>query len=130
MPRGVKRNTAAKPTSKASRKKSLTRTELIELIAEATAGFTKDGLSIAPSDVKCVLNAQAAVAAALLKKAKKGEHFQVIPGAVKLTLSYRSASPAHMGRNPATGEAIMVPAKPAKRSVRASVMPSFKRELF
>jgi DNA-binding protein HU-beta len=74
--------------------KPLTKTQIIAALA--------DEVGLAKKDVKALLEAQAALAC---KEAKKGF---TIPGIGKLVVVKRKA---RMGRNPATGEAIKIPAK-------------------
>jgi len=74
--------------------KPLTKSQVLASLAEAT-GFTK-------KDVGSVLDSLVCLA---YKEAKKGF---TIPGLGKLVLVKRKA---RMGRNPATGEAIKIPAK-------------------
>jgi len=52
----------------------------------------------------------------------KGEF--TVPGIVKLVRKDVAAKPARPGRNPATGEAITIPAKPATRKVVAKPVKS------
>ena len=73
---------------------AMTKAAIVENLAEAS-GLTK-------KQVACVLEAQAALAC---KEAEKGF---TIPGIGKLVLVDRKA---RMGRNPATGETIQIPAK-------------------
>jgi DNA-binding protein HU-beta len=80
----------------ATNKKALTKTALIGLIAEEV-GLTK-------KQAAAVLEALAATAYA---EAKRGF---TIPGIGKLVLVKRKA---RLGRNPATGEQIKIPAKTA-----------------
>jgi DNA-binding protein HU-beta len=49
-----------------------------------------------------------------------------IPGLVKLSVKLRKATPARPGRNPATGEAMTISAKPARKTVRARVLKAAK----
>jgi DNA-binding protein HU-beta len=74
--------------------KPLTKTHIIAALA--------DEVGLAKKDVKALLEAQAALAC---KEAKKGF---TLPGIGKLVVVKRKA---RMGRNPATGEAIKIPAK-------------------
>jgi DNA-binding protein HU-beta len=74
--------------------KPLTKTQIIAALA--------DEVGLAKKDVKALLEAQAALAC---KEAKKGF---TVPGLGKLVLVKRKA---RMGRNPATGESIKIPAK-------------------
>lgn len=45
-----------------------------------------------------------------------------IPGIVKVTLKHKPATPARPGRNPFTGEAITIKAKPARKAVKVSAL--------
>jgi len=74
--------------------KPMTKTQIITALAEE--------VELPKKDVKALLEAQAALAC---KEAKKGF---TIPGIGKLVVVKRKA---RMGRNPATGEAIKIPAK-------------------
>jgi len=74
--------------------KPMTKSQILTALAEATS-FTK-------KDVTCVVESLVALAC---KEARKGF---TIPGLGKLVLVNRKA---RMGRNPATGAAIKIPAK-------------------
>lgn len=74
--------------------KPLTKSQIITKLSEAT--------ELTKADIKGVLEAQADLA---YKEAKKGF---TIPGIGKLVVQKRKA---RMGRNPATGESIKIPAK-------------------
>jgi nucleoid DNA-binding protein len=50
---------------------------------------------------------------------KKGPGVFTVPGLVKLKTVKRPPTPARMGRNPKTGEQIPIPAKPARKTVKA-----------
>lgn len=76
--------------------KPLTKSQLSASLAEE-AGITK-------ATAKTVIDAIASIACAEVKE--KGEF--TIPGIGKLVISNRSA---RMGRNPATGEVISIPAR-------------------
>jgi len=76
--------------------KPLTKSQLSTSLAEE-AGITK-------ATAKTVIDAMASIACAEVKE--KGEF--TIPGIGKLVISNRSA---RMGRNPATGEVISIPAR-------------------
>ncbi|MXZ48093.1 MAG: HU family DNA-binding protein [Candidatus Dadabacteria bacterium] len=76
--------------------KPLTKSQLSTSLAEE-AGITK-------ATAKTVIDAIASIACAEVKE--KGEF--TIPGIGKLVISNRSA---RMGRNPATGEVISIPAR-------------------
>lgn len=72
----------------------MTKTQVVASLAEKT-GLTK-------AQISTVLDEQAALAYA------EAKNEFVIPGIGKLALVHR---PARMGRNPATGESIQIPAK-------------------
>ena len=95
----------------------MTQAAVVAHIAEQT-GVTK-------ADVKGVLSALSDVATRHLIKGGCGEF--VVPGmAVKLKAVSKPAQKARKGRNPFTGEEIMIKAKPATKSVRARVLKTMK----
>ena len=58
---------------------------------------------------------------------KKGAGVFTVPnGLVKIKRAEKKATPARKGRNPATGEEIMVPAKPKRTVVRAQALKNLK----
>ena len=57
---------------------------------------------------------------------KKGPGQLSIPGLVKVLRHKKPARKARPGRNPATGEAIMIPAKPASTVIKARVLKDLK----
>lgn len=52
-----------------------------------------------------------------------------IPGIARLKLVKRPARKARPGRNPATGETIMLKAKPAGKAVKATPVSAFKQDV-
>lgn len=64
----------------------------------------------------------------LIKKqlAKKGPGIFTLPGLLKLRRKETKKKPAREGKNPQTGEKIMIPAKPAGVTVRASALKALK----
>ena len=82
----------------ATGKKAMTKTQLLALLAEKI-GITKKQAGVAVE----------ALAETAYKEAKRGF---TIPGIGKLVVVKRKA---RMGRNPATGEAIKIPAKTVVR---------------
>jgi nucleoid DNA-binding protein len=80
------------------------------------------GTDLKPGKVKEVFNALAAVMAADLSKKGVGEfNFN---GLMKLRTVDKPATKARKGRNPFTGEEIMIKAKPASRKVRVRALRS------
>lgn len=53
-----------------------------------------------------------------MKKALKGPGVFTLPGVCKMRVVKKPATKARMGRNPFTGEEIMIKAKPASKKVR------------
>ncbi len=64
----------------------------------------------------------------LVKKelGRRGPGEFVIPDMVKLKVRKIPAKPARMGRNPATGEEMMLAAKPASKKIRATTLKKLK----
>jgi nucleoid DNA-binding protein len=80
------------------------------------------GTDLKPGKVKEVFDALSAIMAADLGKKGPGEfNFN---GLVKLRTVDKPATKARKGRNPFTGEEIMIKAKPASRRVRARALRS------
>jgi nucleoid DNA-binding protein len=98
--------------SPASKRRS--RAEIIREIAEGT--------DLKPGKVREVFEALTALMAADLGRKGPGEfNFQ---GLMKLRTVNRPATKARKGRNPFTGEEIMIKAKPASRKVRVRALRS------
>ena len=98
-------------------KERMTKTQIIAEIAEATG--------VSKSDVKAVLASLANQAERHLKPRGRGDF--IIPDlGVKMKTVKKAATKARPGRNPFTGEEIMIKAKPASKSVRAVAMKAAK----
>lgn len=106
---------AKKKTTKASaNSKPPTKSEVFGNIAEKT--------DLAKKDV-------AAVFAALedqVKKSLKKHQVFTLPGLCKMTVKKKPATKARKGRNPFTGEEIMIKAKPASKAVRIRPLKNVK----
>jgi nucleoid DNA-binding protein len=88
------------------------RADVVKQIAAST--------ELKPRQVKDVFEALSAIMAADLGKKGPGEfNFN---GLVKLRTVNKPATKARMGRNPFTGQEIMIKAKPASRKVRARAL--------
>ncbi len=94
----------------------LTKTQLMNHLAEQT-GLTK-------KEVESVYNALADAVTASCSKRGAGQI--TLPGLVKVELKKRPARKKRMGRNPATGEEIVIPAKPATTVLKARVLAGLK----
>lgn len=60
-----------------------------------------------------------------VKETKRAGNF-TIPGLVKLQAKNKAATPARPGRNPKTGEALTISAKPAKIVIRGRILAPLK----
>ena len=94
--------------------KGLTKSQLMSELA------TKAALS--KSQVGSVFSALSELIAAELK----GGRPVTIPNLVKLTVQHKPATAARPGRNPFTGEAITIKAKPARRAVKVRAIKALK----
>lgn len=96
------------PNSEDFRMPKMTKTQLIDAIAEGT--------QISKADVKAVIEQMATVG---YKELNESGEF-VIPGFVKMSVVNKPATEARMGVNPFTKEPMQFAAKPASKSVKAS----------
>jgi nucleoid DNA-binding protein len=104
--------TAKKKAFKVSPSKSRrTRGDVVRTVAEAT--------DLKPGKVREVFDALTQVIAADLGKGCGEFNFG---GLMKLRTVKKPATPARKGRNPFTGEDIMIKAKPASRKVRVRAL--------
>jgi len=94
--------------------KSLTKSQLLSEVAERS-GITK-------KQVGEVLDALRDVVVEQLK----GKVPVTLPGLLKLTLKDKPATEARPGKNPFTGEDIMIKAKPAFKAVKALPLKALK----
>jgi len=94
----------------------MTKSKIISQIAAET--------QLAKRDVEAVFGSLYGVMEEQLGKKGPGEF--TIPGIVKLRVVQKKATPAREGRNPSTGETITIPAKPAHKVVKATVLKATK----
>ncbi len=92
----------------------MTKAQMVSEIAAKT-GLTK-------AQITSVFEAQADVIGTELKAGRA----IAIPGLVKITSVHKAATPSKPGRNPFTGEAITIKAKPARRIVRVRALKALK----
>ena len=97
-----------------------TKTQVIQSIADST-GLTK-------KDVASVLSALGDLVEGHMRKRGSGE-FQIPETGVKIRRVKKPARKSRMGRNPATGEEIKIPAKPASTTVRVTALKSLKESV-
>jgi nucleoid DNA-binding protein len=58
---------------------------------------------------------------------KKGPGVVTLPGLLKIKRVHKPATPARPGRNPATGEPMMIKAKPARTVVKVLALKNLKQ---
>lgn len=99
-----------------STKKAPSKTEVLNAIAEAT--------QLSKKDVMAVLDALTEEIRKAL--AKKGPGQFTIPNVAKIRVVVKPATGPRKGRNPATGQEIDIPAKPASQTVRVRALKGLK----
>lgn len=109
-------STAQPKTIKATPTKQ-TKTQIITAIAETT-GLPK-------KDVAAVFSTLGDMITSHMKRRGSGE-FTIPDTGVKIRKVKKPARKARMGRNPATGEAMKIAAKPASTVVRVSALKALK----
>lgn len=100
--------------AKAKKDKAPSKAQIVTSLAEQT-GLTK-------TQVTSVFEALDGLVAAGLKTYKEF----TIPGLVKVTVAHKKATASRPGRNPFTGEAITIKAKPAHDVVRVRALKHLK----
>jgi nucleoid DNA-binding protein len=112
----AKKSTVAAPAVKAITTKQ-TKTQIIAALAEST-GLSK-------KDIGNVFAGLGDMIEAHMKKRGSGE-FTIPDTGVKIRRVKKPARKARMGRNPATGEAMKIAAKPASTVVRVTALKALK----
>jgi nucleoid DNA-binding protein len=107
---------AEKTATKTARVKSMTKSEVVSGIADAT-GLTK-------KQVNSVFEAMAGQ----IKKSlsNRGPGAYTVPGLMKLVVVRKPATPARKGINPFTGQETMFKAKPARNVVKIRPLKNLK----
>lgn len=96
----------------------MTKTQLVNAIADNMDGTTK-------THVRAFIAALGEVCTKTLKK--EGQF--VLPGIVKLVVAKVPPRPERTARNPATGQQMKVPAKPASKKLKARFLKAIKVEV-
>ena len=96
--------------------------ELVEDLLTPT-----EQVMLSKKEIKAVLEGIKTIVKAHL--AKNGPGQVVIPGLLKITSVTKPASKARKGRNPFTGEEMMIKAKPARKVIKVKALKKFKTEL-
>ncbi len=97
-------------------KKSPTKSEIYSALAEST--------SLSKKEIATVFNELSVVVKKNL--GSRGPGVFTLPGLCKMTAKKKPATKARKGRNPFTGEEIMIKAKPASKTVRIRVLKGLK----
>jgi len=120
----AKKKVAKKKAAKAAPAKTIkatttkqTKTQIIAAIAEST-GLSKKDVSAVFSNLGDMITSH-------MKRRGSGE-FTIPDTGVKIRRVKKPARKARMGRNPATGEAMKIAAKPASTVVRVSALKALK----
>lgn len=121
----TRKKVAAKKRSTApARQKSITtrqtKTQVIQQIAEEVA--------LPKKEVAAVFSALGSLIKRHMQRRGSGE-FTIPETGVKIRRVRKPARKARMGRNPATGEAVAIPAKPASNVIKVSALKVLKETL-
>ena len=113
----AKNKTENKTEGKANGKtRPMTKSAVVQHLADAT--------KLSKKQVSEVFDALTALIKQQL--GKKGPGVFVLPGLIKITKKEQPAKEEHMGRNPATGEPMLIKAKPAKKVVKVRPLKTLK----
>ncbi|MES9943867.1 MAG: DNA-binding protein [gamma proteobacterium symbiont of Ctena orbiculata] len=122
--KAAKKKVAAKKVAAAPRLKAIatkqTKTQIISAIAEDT-GLTK-------KEVSSVFGALDSLITRHMQRRGSGE-ITIPDTGVKVRRVIKPRTKARMGRNPATGEAIKIAAKPAKTVVKVTALKALKDKI-
>lgn len=116
---GKKTTTSATVSPKAITDKQ-TKSEIIVAITEETG--------LAKKQVQQVLETLGSMILRHMRKRGSGEFTLPYTG-IRVIRKTRPATPKRQGRNPATGESIMIPAKPARVVVKLRVLKPLKESV-
>ena len=97
-------------------KAKMTKTAILNEIATNT--------NLSRAQVSSVMDELESVIERHIRKRSVGEF--TLPGLLKIKAAKRPATKKRMGRNPATGEEIVIPAKPATTRVRVTALKKLK----
>ena len=113
----AKKAAVAAPVKKAPGiKAKMTKTAILNEIATNT--------NLSRAQVSSVMDELESVIERHIRKRSAGEF--TLPGLLKIKAAKRPATKKRMGRNPATGEEIVIPAKPATTRVRGTALKKLK----
>jgi len=124
--KATKKKAARKVAAAAPEKKikaitrKMTKTQIVAHIAEST-GLSKKQVAEVFSELGDLITAH-------MKRRGSGE-FTIPDTGVKIRRVKKPARKARMGRNPATGEPMKIPAKPASTAVRVTALKALKETI-
>lgn len=98
------------------KKKALTKTEVLNRISEAT--------ELSKKEISAVFDAMTEEIRKSLNKRGPGQF--TIPGLCKIVVVHKPATKERPGKNPQTGEPIVIKAKPARTVVRVRPLKALK----
>ncbi|MEJ2622381.1 MAG: HU family DNA-binding protein [Candidatus Thiodiazotropha sp.] len=120
----AKKKVTAKKAAAAPRLKAITakqtKTQILSTIAEETG--------LPRKDVAAVFSSLNSLVTRHLQKRGSGE-FTIPDSGIKVRRVVKPRTKARMGRNPATGEAIKIAAKPAKTVVKLTALKALKDKI-
>jgi nucleoid DNA-binding protein len=99
-----------------AKQKPMSKSEIYATLAERT-NLSKKEISNVFDEVTKLMEEQLG---------KRGPRVFNVPGLMKVYVHQRKASPARMGRNPATGEEVQIPARPAKEVIKVRALKGLK----
>lgn len=106
---------ASRPKSaKAAKPRGLTKSQLMSKLSELT--------EMSKKDVAAVFDALEVV----IKAEMRANRPVTVPGLIKVSLQRKPATPARAGRNPFTGEEIIIKAKPARNVIKVRPIKALK----
>lgn len=107
----------AAPKAKAAAvSKPMTKAQIYNAITERV-GLAKKDVAAVMSELQALIEGHLA---------KKGPGQFTLPGLLKLTRAKKPATKARMGRNPRTGEAMEIPPRPARTTIRLRALKGLK----
>jgi nucleoid DNA-binding protein len=114
--KAAKKTAAVQPKPKPGIKAKMTKTAILNEIAEST--------NLTRAQVGSVLEELESVIERHIRKRAAGEF--TLPGLLKIKAAKRPATKKRKGRNPATGEEIVISAKPATTRLRVTALKKLK----
>ncbi len=112
----AKKSAASKAASKGPITQKMTKTAILNEIAGATA-LTRKQVDAVIEELESLIKRHIS---------KRGVGEFTLPGLLKVRAVKRPATKKRIGRNPATGAEIMIPAKPASIRVRVAALKRLK----